>query len=286
MNKVKIISDSTCDLTKEIVEKYDIEIVPLFVTFKEESYRDGVDITTPDVYKKVKEYNELPKTAAITIDALMEVFKKYIDLGYDVVFTGISRAMSRTYENAVLAAKEIDENRIFVVDSKNLSTGIAHIVLKACEYRDKGDSASVIAAKMERDRELVYSQFSIERMDYLHKGGRCTGIARFLGTLLKIKPIIVVRDGKMSVGKKPIGKMKISLDAQINMILADKDRLDKSRIFVTHSIAPESEEYMVKRLKELFPDVEIIVTVAGCVISSHCGPGTIGVLYMVKEENN
>ena len=140
--------------------------------------------------------------------------------------------------------------------------------------------------EMEKNAEKVYTQFVIETMEYLHKGGRCSGIARFAATVLRIKPIIQVREGKMSVQQKPIGKMKISLDAQINMILADKDRLDKSRIFVTHSIAPESEEYMVKRLKELFPDVEIIVTVAGCVISSHCGPGTIGVLYMVKEENN
>ena len=136
---------------------------------------------------------------------------------------------------------------------------------------------------MERNRELVLSQFAIEQMDYLYKGGRCSSVAKIFGSILKIKPIILVRDGKMHVGAKPLGKITKALDIMIKQIVDDKDRLDTDHILVTHSIAPESAKYIIPRLKELFPNVDIIETVAGSVIASHCGPGTIGILYMVKD---
>ena len=191
--------------------------------------------------------------------------------------------MSSSYNNAVLAAREVDPNRIFVVDSKNLSTGIGLLVLKACKDRDNGLSAEEIASNMEKNRELVLSQFAIESMDYLYKGGRCSSLSMIVGSMLRIKPIIQVRDGKMNVQQKPIGKMKRALDKMLEQIINDKDRLDTDHILLTHSPAPESRDYLLPLLKENFPGVDIIETVAGCVISSHCGPGTIGILYMVKE---
>lgn len=285
MNKVKIISDSTCDLGLERAKELDVRIVPLYVTFNEESYLDGETIKTQDVYDKVAEKGYLPKTAAVTQETFYSVFKEYLEEGYDIVFTGISKQMSRTYESAVLAARELDESRIFVVDSMNLSTGIGLLVLKACKFRDEGKSAKEIADLLNDLNKRVKSQFAIETMDYLYKGGRCSGMAKFFGTLLKIKPVIFVRNGKMGVGKKPIGKMKIALDAMVDMILDDKakDNIDLDHIFITDSIAPQSFEYLDKRLKEEFPGVDIIHTTAGCVIASHCGPGTIGILYITKD---
>ncbi|MBQ3252921.1 MAG: DegV family protein [Acholeplasmatales bacterium] len=283
MNKVKIFTDSTNDLSPEIIKKLDIEVFPLYVNFGEESYKDGVNITVSELYKEVEKRGVLPKTAAISIGELVELFQKYIDDGYDIVYTGISRQMSRTFENALFAAKEVDENRIFVVDSMNLSTGIGLLLLKACKDRDMGLSAKEIAANIEKNSKLVLSQFAIETMEFLHKGGRCSGITRFVGTLLRIKPIIAVRDGKMSVMKKPIGKMKVALDAMIKQIILDKERLDTNHILITHSVADESCEYIKSKLEVEFPGVDIICTSAGCVISSHCGKGTIGILYMVKE---
>lgn len=281
---VKIIVDSTQDLTKEILEKNGIEVVPLSVNFSDgDSYLDGVTIQTAELYEKVKAKKELPKTAAVTVGTLIEVFKKHINNGDEIVYTGISAQMSRSYENALLAKEELKTNKIYIVDSKNLSTGIGLLVLKAIKDRDSGLSAKEIAANMEKNRELVLSQFAIEQMDYLYKGGRCSSVAKIFGSILKIKPIILVRDGKMHVGAKPLGKITKALDIMIKQIVDDKDRLDTDHILVTHSIAPESAKYIIPKLKELFPGVDIIETVAGSVIASHCGPGTIGILYMVKD---
>lgn len=285
MNKVKIITDSTSDLGVELAKKYDIEVIPLYVNFGEESYKDGVNITTEELYKLVEQKGELPKTSAIDIVTISETFKKWLDLGYDIVFSGISKQMSRTYENALMAVDELGaKDRIFVVDSMNLSTGIGLTILKACDLRDQGLSAKEIAEKMEEITKMVKAQFGIETMDYLYKGGRCSGVAKVFGTLLKIKPIIFVRDGKMTVGMKPLGKMKVALDKMINMFLEDykNGKVDKDKVFITHSIAFESEKYIRERLEAEVKDMEIISTVAGCVISSHCGRGTIGILYITK----
>ncbi len=284
MNKVKIITDSTCDLSKEIIEARDIEVLPLYVNFTDESYKDGVNISTEELYKLVEKKGELPKTSAIDIVALTDCFKKYLDLGYDIIFTGISRQLSRTYENAIMARDELGADNIYIVDSKNLSTGIGLTVLMACDYRDKGLSAKEIVDEMEVVTDKVKSQFAIERMDYLHKGGRCSSLAKIFGTLLKIKPIIFVREGKMTVGMKPVGKMKVALDKMINMFLDDykAGNVVKTRVFITHSIAMESLKYIKEKLEAEVKDMEIITTVAGCVISSHCGPGTIGILYITK----
>ena len=283
MNKVKIIVDSTCDLGVELLEKYDIDFLPLSVTFGEESYRDLIDITTEELYKKVEESGELPKTAAISIPILVEAFRKYIDEGYDIVYTGISKQMSRSFENAYMASQEVAPDRIFVVDSMNLSTGVGILALKAAIDRDNGLSAMEIAKRMEKNRELVYTQFAIEQMDYLYKGGRCSSLQALLGSLVKLKPIIGVRNGKMSVIKKPIGKMKRALDELIKQIVNDKSFVDQEFILITHSIADEACSYIKERLDQEFPNANILCTRAGCVISSHCGPGTIGILYMVKQ---
>lgn len=285
MDKIKIITDSTCDLGQELANKYDIEVIPLYVSFGEKSYIDGVDIKTNEIYEKVKETNELPKTSAITENTFEQTFKKYVDEGYYCIYTGISSYMSRTYQTAKMAADKFD-GKVFVVDSMNLSTGIGLLVLKACMDRDKGLPIDIVVKNMEYNAKRCKVQFAIEKMDYLHKGGRCTGIARFFGTLLKIKPIIFVREGKMTVGKKPLGKMKIALDNMYNMLKEDKDKdnVDPEFIFVTDSIAEESKEYLLPKVKELFPNTLVLHTTAGATVASHCGPGTIGILYICKEE--
>jgi len=166
----------------------------------------------------------------------------------------------------------------------NLSTGIGLLVLKACKYRDQGFSAKEIAEALEKDNKRVLSQFAIERMDYLYKGGRCSGMAKLFGTLLKIKPIIAVRDGKMHVAKKPHGKMRVALDSMIEQLKNDLPRLDRDVVVITHSLAFEYCDYIKTNISKFLGDIPILCTVAGCVISSHCGQGTIGILYMVNKE--
>lgn len=287
MNKVKLITDSTSDLNY-LYDELDIKVLPLTVIFGDKAYRDGIDIKTQDIYDKVKETGIMPKTSAIVPQVIIDEFKKWYDEGYDIVFTGISSKMSSTYQTACLAAKEVDEegDRIFVVDSANLSTGIGLLLCKAAKDRDNGLSASEIAKNMEYNAKRVKSQFAIETMEYLHKGGRCSGVARIFGTLLKIKPIIFVRDGSMSVGKKPLGKIKVALNAMLKMLEEDKEKnnVDPEFIFVTDAIAEESRAYLVPKVKELFPNTNVYATTAGGVIASHCGAGTIGILYICKEE--
>jgi len=280
---IRILTDSTCDLTDELKKKYNIEVLPLYVTFNEESFKDGIDINTPKLYEEVKKRGILPKTAGITYTDFEQYFKKAIDNGDEVIYTGISKQMSSTFDCAYRAANDINPDKIKVVDSMNLSTGISLLLLKACKDRDNGLSLAQIEENMKKNTKLVLTQFAIETMEYLHKGGRCSGIARFAATLLRIKPIIQVREGRMTVQQKPIGKMKVALDRMLAQIKADKERVDLDHIFVTHSIADESAKYLIPELKKEFPNVDIIETMAGCVISSHCGEGCIGILYMIKE---
>ncbi len=282
---VKILTDSTNDLPLDVIKKLDIEVIPLYVNFGDESLKDGVDIKTEELYKRVSSNGVLPKTAAITIGDFETVFKKYLDMGYELVYTGISGAMSSTLNNARIAIENLDaQDKAYAIDSKNLSTGIGLLLFKACKDRDLGLNAREIAANIEKNTDYVLSQFAIEQMEYLHKGGRCSGVARFAATVLRIKPIIEVRGGKMDVQAKPIGKIKVALDRMLKQLISDKDRLDKDHIIVTHSMADESAKYLIAKIKEEFNDVDILETNAGCVISSHCGPGTIGILYMVNSK--
>ena len=283
MNRVKIIVDSTCDLPQDLVSKYDLEIVPLTVNFSDVTYYDGKTITTKELYRLVEEKNELPKTAAVTPGELFLTFEKFIDEGYDIIYTGIGSSMSKSYENAVLMSKEFPEGRIEVVDSKNLSTGIGLVVLKACKWREEGKNVHEIAELMRETVPYVRSQFVIDTMEYLHKGGRCSGVVRLVGTILKIKPIIEVREGKMEVGAKPRGKIEFGLDKLAEMLTADQENVDLDNVFITHSMADSSCEYLKQKVKEIVPNANILTSKAGCVISTHCGPGTIGVLYILKH---
>lgn len=284
MKKIAIVTDSTCDLSEELIQKFEIYKVPLYVNFKDESYRDGIDITTEALYELVDKNGVLPKTSATTPADFIKLFESLFNDYEEIFYTGISAQMSSTLQNAHIAAKMIEkEDKIFLLDSGNLSTGIGLILLKAAKYRDQGLDGEEILKRLENIKPLVRSQFMIETMTYLYKGGRCNSLEHFFGKVFKIKPIIVVRDGKMSVGKKPHGKTEKGLDALLDYISKDKEHVDKDAIFITHSLAPKAVSYLKSRLEVIVPNIPIYITEAGCVISSHCGAGTIGVLY-IKEE--
>lgn len=281
-NKVLITSDSTCDLSAELIEKYNVKIIPLHINFGEESYNDNVDINLEKLYKLVDEKNELPKTAAASPGEFYNFFKQYIDEGYDIFYTGIGSKLSISFQNAVMISKEF-EGRVFCVDSANLSTGIGLIVLKACSLRDKGLSAKEIAEEITDIVPRVKAQFVVDTLDYLYKGGRCSGTARFLSSVLSIKPMIVVRHGQMTVGKKFIGSLKKSVYGMTKLFLNDVEHLDPEFVFITHTFASDKAKY----IKELIKDVKIdnlYETIAGCVVGSHCGPNTIGILYILKDQ--
>ena len=283
MNKVFILVDSTSDLSPELIKGHDVRVVPLTVNFADESYHDGVDINTKKLYDLVAEKGELPKTAAITIGEIYALFEEYIEKGYDIIYTGISSTMSKSYENAVMTAQEFPEGRIEVVDSQNLSSGIGLLVLKAIEWQEAGKDVHEIASLMRDMVPHIRSQFMVDTMEYLHKGGRCSSVAKLFGSILKIKPIIAVREAKMGVCAKPRGKTQVALDALLDIFREDAQNIETDRIFITHSLAEESRDYLLEKIKEIRSDVPVLEAKAGCVISTHCGPGTIGILYTLKH---
>jgi DegV family protein with EDD domain len=281
LGKVKIFSDSTCDLSPELVEKYQIGIIPLYVLFGDKSYRDGIDITTPQLYEKVEETGSLPKTAAPSPGDFILAFKPHIEAGEDIVYVGLSAEFSATLNNARLAAQEFPPGRVEVVDSRNLSTGIGLLVLKAADFAAEGMDARTVAEKVRELVPKVETEFIIDTLDYLHKGGRCSGLTRFVGTMLKIRPSIKVVDGKMVPAQKFRGTRKKALTGLLNTALAMKDQISPERIFVTHSISDDAPFLKEELLKHVDAQ-EVLITQAGCVISSHCGRNTIGILFIKK----
>ncbi len=282
VKKVKIIADSTCDLSPELIEKYGIAIVPLCIVLDGKSYYDGLEITPEQIYEWSDKNKATPKTAAISFDKTVEVMKPYMDAGDDIIFFGISAEMSSTCNVARLVSDDYD--RLFVIDSRNLSTGIGLQVLRAAELAAAGVSAEEIVAEIESATQLVRASFVVDSLTFLARGGRCTAVTALMANTLKLHPQIVVKDGKMGVGKKFRGKMSIAIDAYVNDLMPQIEQADSRRVFITHSgCTKEIIDAVYEKLSELNKFDEILITQAGGVISSHCGPNTLGVLFYIKE---
>lgn len=281
MRKINFVSDCTCDLTKDLIEKNNIEIMPLYITIGGKVYRDGIDISMEELYNKVDEYRELPKSAAVSIATYMDVFSKYPN-DEDIIFIGIGSQFSSSYNSAFIASKEFDN--VYVIDSANLSSGIGLLLLKMCKFRDQGMDAKTIKTKIEELVPLVRTQFAINTLEYLHMGGRCSGTSRIFGTLLKMKPIIRVVDGKMTVTKKPIGRFRKALDTLLDYFDCDLTNIDTDNVMVTHSMASEDAKYLIEEINKRDIKInDLHETFASGVISTHCGPRTIGILYILKK---
>lgn len=285
MPSIRILTDSTADLSPELLAANDVRVVPLLVQFGEESYQDGIEINTDQLFQMVAERNQLPKTASGSPAVFRRYFEEATADGSKALFIGISAKFSATIQNAQIAASEFPEGRVRVFDSRNLSTGIGLQVLRACDLARQGKSMEEILADLETYQAGVRTSFVIDTMDYLYKGGRCSGMQALVGTLLKIRPIISVVDGGMIVAAKIRGARKKSLDWMLERFAEDAraGRVRPERVFVTHTGTPEDAAYMRDEVRRILPEVqEVIETRAGSVIGSHCGPGTIGILYATK----
>ena len=281
---IRIISDSTCDLSKELIEKYGIEIIPLHVHLGEEEYQDGVTITPDEIYKWADANNATPQTAAISLGEALEVFKPHLENGDEVICFSISNSMSSTGSTMHLAAVELEaEDRIHVVDSANLSTGVGLLVLEAAKMAKAGMEANDIVARIEELKPLVSASFVVDTLTYLHRGGRCSGVAALAGGVLQLHPRIAVENGKMEAGKKYRGKMNVVIKTYVKEMEEELMHAKKDRVFITHSGCDAAIVETVRQyLEGLNHFDEIIETRAGSVVSSHCGPGTLGVLF-IKE---
>ena len=278
---IKITTDSTCDLSKELIEKYNIAIFPLTVVKDNEAYADGITITPDEIFAHVAAGGDLCSTTAGSVGEYQELFQKYVN-DYDaVVHISLGSGFSSSYQNACLAASDFDN--IIVIDSCNLSTGQGLVVLKACEVVKTASSLEEIKNILVEFTTKVEASFLLDQLGYMVKGGRCSTVAALGANLLNLKPCIEVKGGKMAVVKKYRGVYAKSLASYVKDRLANRDDLDRKTLFVTNT--PVSDECMaaVKAAVEEHADFEeIFWTKAGCTVSCHCGPGTLGVLFVRK----
>lgn len=278
---IKIISDSTCDLPKEVLDKYNITMMPLSVIKCGKQFTDGVNITPAEIFDHVAAGGDLCSTAAINIGEYEEVFAKYAKEYDAIIHINISSEFSSCHQNARLAAEEFDNIR--VIDSRNLSTGQGLVVLKACELAATCDDLDAIAQQLRDFTEKVEASFLLDRLDYMVKGGRCSAAAALGANLLNLKPCIEVKNGKMGVVKKYRGNYAKCLATYVKDRLANRDDVDKTTLFVTRTPITDECLSAVQDAVAQYNDFQTTYwNEAGCTVSCHCGPGTLGVLFVRK----
>lgn len=283
MGKIRITADSTCDLSESLLQKYEISILPLNIVLDMKSYSDGEEISPDEIYAWSEKMHKTPKTAAVAYDRALEMASAFQKNGDEMIFFGISESMSTTCNVMRMVKEELNYTGMYIIDSQNLSTGIGLQVLRAAELAGQGLAAQEIVTQIEQERGRVRASFVVERLDYLAMGGRCSSVVALFGGKLKLKPRIEVTDGKMEAGKKYRGNQDKVILKYVQDMEMQLRQADPHRIFITHSGCEEAvirsvEEY----LKGLHHFEEILITRAGGVISSHCGPGTLGVLFYQK----
>lgn len=284
-NKVVITSDITCDLNRELEQRYGVNTIPLHIVIGGKSYEDWVNITPEELYQIFYKTKELPHTTAGSVGEYTEFFQKFVEDGCDVVHLSLGSSLSVTHQSSVLAAREFP-GRVFSIDTQNLSTGSGLLVIKACELRDAGLSAEEICHKINEMVPKAHASFVLDRLDFLHAGGRCSAIAVLGANILGLRPSIEVHNddgGSMGVGKKYRGNYQKVLVQYTEDTLNKYDNIDTDRVFLTHAGTDQENVdavYEALKAKNLFK--EILITRASCTISSHCGPNTLGVLFMTK----
>ncbi|MDD5864841.1 MAG: DegV family protein [Firmicutes bacterium] len=278
---IKITADSTCDLSPEILEAYNITLVPLTVIMDGKDYKDGVTITPAQIFAHVASGGALCSTSAVSVGEYQEVFSQYAEEYDGVLHVTISADFSSTYNNACLAAQEFDNVR--VVDSRNLSTGQGLVVLKACELAKTAASMDELKQALDAFTSKVEASFLVDKLDYLVKGGRCSSAAALGANLLNLKPCIEVKDGKMVVVKKYRGKYAKCLANYVKDRLDGREDLDLGTLFVTHTtVSDECHDAVMEAVKTYGKFDKIYETLAGCTVSCHCGPDTLGILFVRK----
>ena len=283
MSNIRIVADSTCDLPKDLLEKYNISIIPLCIVMGDESYYDGIETTPDEIYAWADENKTTPKTAAISMDKAEDVFKPFMEAGDDIIFFGISSEMSTTCNVARIVGEDNDYDKLHIIDSRSLSTGIGLQVLRAAEMVEAGMNAEDIVEEINEARGKVSASFVVDTLTYLARGGRCTAATALVANTLKLHPEIVVKDGRMGVNKKYRGSLDSALLKYAKELQMDMLQADPKRVFITHSgCSQETIDKVYQFVKEMEYFEEIIINRAGGVISSHCGPGTLGVLFYAK----
>jgi len=285
MKAVAIIADTTCDLSVELKEKYQIQTFPLHIHLGEREYADGVDISPDDIYRWSDENRATPKTSAISPIEAQEIITAALQTAEEVICFTISDQMSSTGNVLRLAAKELEvEDRVYVMNSKSLSTGIGLQIIEAAIMAEQGMSVAEIVSEIHKMQSKVRASFVVDTLIYLYRGGRCSGLAALAGSALKLHPVISVVEGKMMPGKKYRGQIERVTLEYVRDMEQELRKAKPDRVFITHSGCDDELIEAVKtEVAALGHFKEILVTRAGSVITSHCGPGTLGVLFIAGE---
>ena len=279
--KIKVISDSTCDLSAQLIAENNIALTCLTVVKNNEQFTDGITITPADIFAHVAAGGALCSTAAISIGEYAEVYEQYAAEYDGIIQITIGSGFSTCYQSACLAAEDFPNVR--VIDSQNLSTGQGLVVLKACELAKTATDLDELANELRAYTEKIEASFVVDKLDYLVKGGRCSSAAALGANLLNLKPCIEVKDGKMSVGKKYRGKYEKCLSSYVKERLEVREDIDNGTVFITQTVISDEAYAAVKSAVSEYGNFRnVYETVAGCTISCHCGPGTLGVIFVRK----
>ena len=287
-HQIVLSADTPCDIGEELKLRYAVSLYPLHIILDEKQYTDGLDITSAELYEAWWKYKLLPHTAAINPEEYQSYFQRFLDQGCDVIHISLGSGLSSSHANAVLAANLLkDKGNVYVIDSCSLSTGFGLLVCEAGERIKAGLTAEQIVNEVSALTQDTRASFVLDTLEFMRAGGRCSSITQIGAALMNLKPTILVRNdrqGSMVVGKKYMGKLAPSLMKYVDDQLKGRTDLILDRVFVTHSGMddPTSIDRVVARIKELQPFREIFVTQASCTISSHCGPNTLGVLFLTK----
>ena len=281
---VVLFADSASDLGAELIERYKVQILPIHVVMDGKSYDDGKDVSADAIFQRFYDEKVLPKTAAINPSEFIEAFTPWIEKGYEVVYIGLGGALSSCMQSCLIAADELEG--VYPVDSCSLSTGIGLLIIRAAELIAEGKSAAEVQQAIKELTCKSHASFIIDTLTFLSAGGRCSAVTALAASLLNLKPCIRVdnKDGSMGVGKKYRGKLIKVLEKYVEEELDSYgDTLDTSRIFITHSgIDEECIEAVKAKINSKVTFDEIYVTRASSTISCHCGPNTLGILFMTK----
>ena len=276
---VMITADSTCDLSQDLLDRYNIKTIPLTITLGEDTFKDGEGFTPLDMYARYRKDGTLPKTSAVGVQEFIDFFTQFTEQGYAVVHLDISAELSNSYNAACMAASEI--GGVQVVDTRMLSTGVGLLAIEGAECRDQGMSARDIAQHLRQLTEKVQTSFVLDTLEFMWKGGRCSGVAALGANLLHLKPGLEMKDGKLGVYKKYRGNIRSVYKQYV------KERLEGRKVRPEHVFITESGEVDEDVLEEIYaliretiPVKEIHHTIAGCTISTHCGPKTLGILFL------
>ena len=278
---VIITTDSVCDMPKELLERYQVRMIPLTISEGDHSYKDGVDFTPDDIYELYDSQHLLPKTSAISPQEFIDFFTPLTQDGSEVVHIDISSACSATYQNACMAASELEG--VFPVDSLHLTLGQGLLVIEACRLRDEGYSAQEIVERLLIYREKIATSFVVDTLEFLWKGGRCSGLTAFGANLLQVRPCLELREGEIKVARKYRGTMQKVYTQYIRDYLS-RENIDTRMGFLVHSgrISQETLDQLRQLILELVPFSEVPIVRAGCTVTSHFGSCTIGVIFASK----